>query len=179
VALVSGGSHGHGALDRAASALLRACPRARVLALCGSNDRLRRALSARAEAGARLRAFGPQPPALVALMLAASDVHLGKPGGLTAAESLALGVPMVLARPLPGQEEANARHLLASGAAVAAGSADEAARAAAALLADPPRLARLRAAALRAARPRAAADAIAAVVSLLDRTGPALVAPPR
>lgn len=165
VVVVSGGSNGHGAVDRAAASLLAASPRATVLALCGANDRLRRALSSRADAGGRLRVFGPQPPELVAAMLAAADAHLGKPGGLSAAESLALGVPMVLSRVLPGQEEANARALLRAGAALDGGGPERAARACAALLDDRERLAALRAAAARAGRPDsagAAADAIAA-----------------
>ncbi len=154
--LVSGGSKGLGGLDQTAAALLRASPRATVMALCGVNDRLRRALAARREAGSRLRVFGPQPPAMIAALLAAADLHAGKPGGLTAAESLALGTPMVLSRPLPGQEEANARHLLAAGAAVAGGSPAETARRCAELLQHGERLAALSANALRAGRPRAA-----------------------
>ncbi|MBI3565587.1 MAG: hypothetical protein HY079_10360, partial [Elusimicrobia bacterium] len=136
VVLVGGGSKGLGALDRAVAELLRGSPRAAVLALCGGNDRLRRSLSARREAGGRLRVFGPQPPSFVASLLAAADLHVGKPGGMTAAETLAVGVPMILARPLPGQEEANARHLLAAGAAAYGGTPAACARAAALLLAD-------------------------------------------
>lgn len=158
VVLLTGGSQGLGGLDAMAQALLRAAPRASVLALCGANDGLRRSLSRLGEAGGRLRAFGPQPPALVAAMLAASDLHLGKPGGLTAAESLAAGAPMVLATPLPGQERANARHLIEVGAAVMGGEPKKAALVCAGLLGDRPRLAALRAAALAAGRPEAAGE---------------------
>ena len=173
VVLVSGGSKGLGGVDRTAAALLRACPRVSVLALCGVDDRLRRALDARREAGVRLRVFGPQPPAMIALLLAAADLHAGKPGGLTAAESLALGTPMVLSRPLPGQEEANARHLLAVGAAAAGGSPAETARRCAEILEDRGRLARLAANALRAGRPRAAEE-IAAELAAFARVQRAL-----
>ena len=129
-------------------------------------EALRRRLSRAAEAGGRLRVFGPQPPAFVATLLAAADVHVGKPGGMTAAESIAVGAPMVLSRPLPGQEEANARFLLAAGAAAAGGGPEEAARAAARLLADPGALARLRAALARLRRSGAAAGAMAAAAAL-------------
>ena len=167
VILLTGGSKGLGELDRTAAALLRACPRARVLALCGANDGLRRSLSARREAGGRLRVFGPQPPAFVAGLLAAADLHAGKPGGLTAAESLAAGTPMVLTRPLPGQEAANARFLLDAGAAVSGGEPEAAARLCAELLDDAPRLAVLGAAARRAGRPAAAAGIAAAIAEFL------------
>ncbi len=168
VILVSGGSKGLGDVDRVSAGLLRESPRAYVLALCGGNARLFRALAARREAGGRLRAFGPQPSAMIAAMLAAADLHAGKPGGLTSAESLAVGVPMVLSRPLPGQEEANARRLTASGAAVAGGSASETVRLCVRLLEDRPRLAALAAGAARAARPDAA-RAIAAELYVFAR----------
>jgi processive 1,2-diacylglycerol beta-glucosyltransferase len=173
VVLVSGGSKGLGGVDRTAAALLRESPRATVLALCGANDALRRALVARREAGDRLRVFGPQPPAMIALLLAAADLHAGKPGGLTAAESLASGTPMVLSRPLPGQEEANARHLLSAGAAAAGGSPAATARRCAEILEDRGLLARLAASASRAGRPRAAEE-IAAQLAAFARSQRAL-----
>ncbi|MCM2304521.1 MAG: hypothetical protein NDJ72_07445, partial [Elusimicrobia bacterium] len=165
-ALLTGGGKGLGDLGRAAAVLLAESPRAHLLVLCGANDRLRAELSSRREAGSRLRVFGPQPPELVAAMMAAADLHLGKPGGLSAAESLASGLPMVMTSPLPGQEEANAAHLAAAGAAIAGGPAGRAARAAAALLRDPGRLAGMRAAAASAGRPSSAADAASEIAAL-------------
>jgi processive 1,2-diacylglycerol beta-glucosyltransferase len=147
VALLSGGGKGLGGIDRVAAALLQASPRAHLLVLCGANDRLRVSLGSRREAGKRLRVFGPQPPELVAAMMAASDVHVGKPGGLSAAESLAAGLPMVLCRPCPGQEEANARHLTAIGAALSGQTPEDCARLAAGLLRYAAVVAPLRAAA--------------------------------
>ena len=103
-------------------------------------------------------------------MMAAADIHLGKPGGLSAAESLAVGLPMVLTRSLPGQEEANARHLLAAGAAVAGGTAERAARTAADLLNAPAALSSLKSAASAAGLPGSAAATVAAIsASAFDR----------
>ncbi len=166
VALLSGGGKGLGGFDRAATALLAASPRAHLLVLCGANDRLRISLSGCREAGGRLRVFGPQPSEFVAVMMAAADVHIGKPGGLSAAECLAAGLPMVLTRPLPGQEEANARHLLALGAALDGGLPEHAARKAARLLQDPEALARMRLAASAAGRSGSADDAVSAIAAL-------------
>lgn len=173
VALLSGGGKGLGGLERAASALLSLSPRAHLLVLCGANDGLRAGLSAHRESASRLRVFGPQPPELVAAMMAASDLHLGKPGGLSAAESLACGLPLVLTAPLPGQEEENARRLLASGSAMAGGSAEDAARTASSLLLDHAALAAMRAASLSAGRPGSAASAVREIALLLgaQRTG--------
>ena len=48
----------------------------------------------------------------------AADVVMTKPGGLTAAESLASGCPIVIVEPIPGQEDRNADFLLENGCAV-------------------------------------------------------------
>jgi processive 1,2-diacylglycerol beta-glucosyltransferase len=47
-----------------------------------------------------------------------SDIYIGKPGGLTTAECLASGLPMVIVAPIPGQEERNSDHLLEKGIAI-------------------------------------------------------------
>ena len=48
----------------------------------------------------------------------AAHIIVTKPGGMTTAESLAKGLPMVIIDPLPGQEERNADFLLEKGVAV-------------------------------------------------------------
>lgn len=52
--------------------------------------------------------------------MAASDVAITKPGGLTTSECLAMNLPMILISPIPGQEERNADYLLEHGAALKA-----------------------------------------------------------
>lgn len=49
-----------------------------------------------------------------------STVIMTKPGGITTAEALAVGLPMVIISPLPGQEAMNTRFLLGEGVAVKA-----------------------------------------------------------
>ncbi len=70
----------------------------------------------------------------------ACDVFVTKPGGLSIAEALAARIPLVLLKPLPGQEERNARFLLDRGAAVRARNAGEAAAAVEHVLRDADRL---------------------------------------
>ena len=53
-------------------------------------------------------------------VMTAADLAISKPGGLTVSECLAIGIPMVLISPIPGQEESNADYLLEQGAAVKA-----------------------------------------------------------
>ena len=50
-------------------------------------------------------------------MMAVADLIVTKPGGLTTAEALALGKPLFILNPIPGQEAANSDFLLERGAA--------------------------------------------------------------
>lgn len=99
----------------------------------------------------------------VAEWMAVADVLISKPGGMTAAEALSSGLPLVIYRPIPGQEEGNSRFLLAQNAAMRAESVSELPALFNQLFdADSDLLADMRASAMRLARPRAALD-IAAV----------------
>ena len=51
--------------------------------------------------------------------MAVSDLLITKPGGLTAAEALAAGLPMILTHPIPGPEERHVRYLGQNGVALA------------------------------------------------------------
>jgi processive 1,2-diacylglycerol beta-glucosyltransferase len=50
-------------------------------------------------------------------LMAAADLIITKPGGLTTSELLALGKPLFIVNPIPGQESANSDFLLERGAA--------------------------------------------------------------
>lgn len=55
-------------------------------------------------------------------LMSVADLIISKPGGMTVAEALCQGVPMLIYRPIPGQEEANTNYLLACQAALRADS---------------------------------------------------------
>jgi processive 1,2-diacylglycerol beta-glucosyltransferase len=57
---------------------------------------------------------------IIEQIMAASDLAVTKPGGLTTSECLAMGLPMIVVSPIPGQEERNADFLLENGAALKA-----------------------------------------------------------
>ena len=100
--------------------------------------------------------------------MAAAHVLVGKPGGLTASESLAAGRPMVIVGACPGQEMMNQTWMIDQGVAVAA--APTAAGAAVAELLRSGQLPELAAAARSLAAPNAAARVADVALRLAGRT---------
>lgn len=99
--------------------------------------------------------------------MAAADLLITKAGGLTVSEALVRELPMVIYRPIPGQEEWNTRMLVAAGAARVARDPEELRRVVERLLRDPAALESMRDAARRVRRPRAAHEAAEAIAQLL------------
>ncbi|WP_134698516.1 glycosyltransferase [Ammoniphilus sp. YIM 78166] len=54
-----------------------------------------------------------------------ADLLIGKPGGLTVSEALACHLPILIYRPIPGQEERNSRFLLEEQVGMTAGNSEE------------------------------------------------------
>ncbi|MFN2449817.1 MAG: glycosyltransferase [Candidatus Baltobacteraceae bacterium] len=96
----------------------------------------------------------------------AADLLVSKPGGLTASEALAANLPLVLFKPLPGQEERNTRYLMQRGAAVRAKNRDGLSQTVAALLEDRTRIAGMRKAIGEIAKPDAAARAATIIATV-------------
>lgn len=89
-------------------------------------------------------------------LMRVADLFIGKPGGLTSAECMAAGLPMVVIDPIPGQEERNADYLLEAGAAIRCRDLPILAFKIGLLLKQPERLAAMRANTARLAQPAAA-----------------------
>lgn len=155
--LLMGGGNGVGPLATLAERLLGLASVPQLLVVCGRNARLRMRMRAVGEqAPGRVRAFGftDQVPTL----LSAADVIVTKAGGLTCSESLAMGTPMVVFRPTPGQEERNSLALSEAGAAIRARTFEQVVSSVDRVLAHPALRESMRNAALRLARPQAARD---------------------
>ncbi|HET7815212.1 MAG TPA: glycosyltransferase, partial [Candidatus Baltobacteraceae bacterium] len=88
----------------------------------------------------------------------AADVLISKPGGLTTSEALAANLPLVLYKPLPGQEERNTRYLIQRGAAERAKTEEDLALKTGRLLREGDRLSKMRASMSGLAKPNAAED---------------------
>lgn len=155
--LVMGGSLGLGPIVEAVRSLL-ALPQRHlaVTVVTGTNEHLAEELRRLCGTDRRFEILGftDQIPRL----MAEAALLITKPGGVTCAEALACGVPMLLLQPLPGHEEENAAYLTGTGAAAAAVEESIGAQAAELLFDRPDKLARMKEAARLAGRPRAALD---------------------
>jgi processive 1,2-diacylglycerol beta-glucosyltransferase len=165
VVLVMGGGMGPAPLDRVVSSLDLSGVPMQVLAVAGHDHDLRHRLELlRGRVTLDLHLFGWTEN--VPELMAVSDLLITKPGGLTAAEALAVGLPMILTHPIPGPEERHARYLSQNGVALHAESLNDIPRLASRLLSSPDELGEMRRRARERSRP-AAAHAIAQVVSAL------------
>lgn len=101
--------------------------------------------------------------------MSVATILLSKPGGMTTAEAVACGLPMMILDPIGGQEERNADVLLEAGAAVKCTEVTLVAHKLRRLLDDPERLARMSQSARNLGRPGAAAEIARIVLEEPDR----------
>jgi processive 1,2-diacylglycerol beta-glucosyltransferase len=167
--LVSAGGFGVGPIEHLMASLLQLKHPAQAIVICGRNEELKDRIE---------RLARNLPPASAVAVhalgyttgmdeyMAASDIVLGKPGGLTTSEALAKGLVFVIVNPIPGQEERNSDHLLEEGVAIRCNNLPVLAYKIDRLLDDQARFASMQANARRLARPRAAYEIIGKLLSL-------------
>jgi len=114
VLLVLGGGFGMGPVAEILAELDKVPGQFQTLVVAGRNEKLR----------ARLATQDRQHPTHVLgfsknmhELMAVADLIITKPGGLTSSEALAMGRPLFILKPIPGQEAANSDFLLEHGAA--------------------------------------------------------------
>ncbi|MCL4439576.1 MAG: glycosyltransferase, partial [Firmicutes bacterium] len=113
--LVMGGGLGLGEIETVIQTLGNADIDLGIVSVAGKNDRLRTKLQLISTVN-KVTVFGFVEN--IAEVMSVSDFIVTKPGGLTTAEVLATGLPMIIVNPLPGQEDRNTEFLLNSGVAV-------------------------------------------------------------
>lgn len=167
VVLIMGGGLGIAPLERMLEAVDRLEEGVAVVVIAGRNQRGERRA---ADVARRLS----RPVHVLGFIdnvydyMHASDALVTKPGGLTAAEALTAGVPMVLCRPLPGQEERNSRVLVEAGTAIRVRTVGELPDALHLVLSDPARRARMAEAASRLGKPYAAREVAMTIARLAE-----------
>jgi len=112
--LVLSGGFGMGPVGKILGALDKVSHEFQTVVVCGRNEELRRELAAQdRKHPTRVLGFAANMHELMTV----ADLILTKPGGLTSSEALALGKPLFILDPIPGQEAANSDFLLERSAA--------------------------------------------------------------
>jgi processive 1,2-diacylglycerol beta-glucosyltransferase len=166
VILQLSGGFGVGPIAKLYKALLEVSRPIQLVTIAGRNEAVKKELEAVAPPErhrAKVLGFTDQ----IDELMAAADLVVSKPGGLTTSETLARGAVMVIVNPIPGQESRNSDYLLESGAAIKVNNLGTLAYKIDSLLDAPARLARLREGVARIARPRAVYDVVERSLKLL------------
>ncbi|MFD0920402.1 wax ester/triacylglycerol synthase domain-containing protein [Saccharopolyspora rosea] len=111
--LVSCGSFGFGAVDRAVEACLRADGVDRVVVVCGRNEPLRRRFADRDDPRVVALGWVDDMP----MLTGCADVVVSNAGGATALEAVACGRALVMFEPIAGHGRANAELMAEAGLA--------------------------------------------------------------
>jgi processive 1,2-diacylglycerol beta-glucosyltransferase len=168
--LLSAGGFGVGPVEHILSSLIEDLRSpAQVIALCGRNQKLKHRVEQLTASIPPDNRLSIKPVGYTGEMdeyMAASDILLGKPGGLTTSEALARGLIFVIVNPIPGQEERNSDHLLEEGVAIRCNNLPVLADKLDRLIKDPARMELMRANSRRLARPNAARDVVTKLLSL-------------
>lgn len=117
--LVMGGTQGLGPIKDMIRLLDRSVLDIQLVIVCGTNKRLYGHLK---RLHFRKKVAVLPYAANIEELMQISNLIITKPGGITTAEALAKGLPMLIIHPLPGQEAMNTRFLLNEGVAVRAES---------------------------------------------------------
>jgi processive 1,2-diacylglycerol beta-glucosyltransferase len=96
-----------------------------LIVICGNNKRLYRKVSELKKKTKANNLFCLGFTDEVHNLMATSDVLIGKAGGITVSEAMAVGLPMIVYRPIPGQEFFNVDYLVNEGVALYARDKDE------------------------------------------------------
>lgn len=170
--LVVGGGFGVGPIKELVLGLNKLSeeikPKAQVVVVCSRNEKLYKEMK---DAASKLKIHSQVFGFVADLykMMVTSDVIISKSGGLTASESLACGLPMIIISPIPGQETKNCDLLVKNGAAVRIDRASQAREVIEELVKQPEKLERMRKVALTLARPDSADDIAALAQSYVKK----------
>ena len=120
--LVMGGTQGLGPLKKLTRLLDRSDMDLQLIIACGTNKKLYNALARRRyRKNIKVLSYATNIDELMHI----ADIILTKPGGITTAEAISKGLPMLIVNPLPGQEAMNTKFLLNEGVAVKAESPED------------------------------------------------------
>jgi len=156
--ILSLGGFGVGRIETLINSLRSTKHPVQILAMCGRNEELKAKLESTKQQEGDVKVVPIGYTREMDAYMSASDLIVGKPGGLTTCEALAKGLGFVIVNPIPGQEERNSDHLLENGCAVRSNNPATLGYKIERLLEDPEKIQAMRKNALKFARPNAASD---------------------
>ncbi len=162
--LVLSGGFGMGPVAEILDELDKVEAHFQTMVVCGRNEELRKDLAGRDR---------KHPTHVLGFcnnmheLMCASSLIVTKPGGLTTSEAMAIGRPLVILNPIPGQETANSDFLLERGAAIKLNRVEDLPFRLKELLSSK-KLLQMTAAAAALGRPNAAKDICAAVLARVE-----------
>ncbi len=163
--LVSAGGFGVGPMEILIQSLDGVQTPIQMVVICGKNEKLRDDIG-------KLRTRHPKKVIgftnEMESYMAASDILVGKAGGLTSSEAFAQGLILVVVNPVPGQEERNSDHFLEEGLALRCNNLPALGFKIDTLLKDKKRMNAMRENVLRFARPHASGDIASIIINELD-----------
>jgi processive 1,2-diacylglycerol beta-glucosyltransferase len=160
--LVSVGGFGVGPVESLVRAMHEIQHPVQVVVICGRNTRLEGRLKKISETRHPMKVIGFTSE--MDSWMAASDLLVGKTGGLTSSEALARGLVLIIVNPIPGQEGRNSDHFLEEGVAIRCNNLPALAYKIDILLADKDRFFKMQQGVKRLARPHAASDIVSIVL---------------
>jgi len=126
--LVCGGEGGYGGMKDVLQELMRLQEPLQIVVITGKNAKLLQQLDAWHKEQERshphlvwIKGYEPQ----MWQWIGAADAYISKPGGISCAEALALKTPLLLYKPLPGQERRNSAFLRSHQAAAVAAEPED------------------------------------------------------
>lgn len=166
--LVAGGALGMSPATAVVRQLLQLDRDFQAIIVCGKNEEMQNEIvDLLKDRPADFRVFGYTKE--MSDFMSVATILLSKPGGMTTAEAVACGLPMMILDPIGGQEERNSDVLLEAGAAVKCTEVTLVAHKLRRLLDDPDRLKQMSRNARGLGRPNASAEITRIVLEEPDR----------
>jgi processive 1,2-diacylglycerol beta-glucosyltransferase len=157
IIVVMGGGQGLGPIKKIVKSLIKVNMKFQLIVLAGVNKKIINSLkryTKRSENKILIFNFANNVDELMEI----ATIIITKPGGITTAECLAKGLPMVIVDPIPGQEMRNTDFLIKMGIGIRIDDTSDIGEEVELLLSSPERLAAMSKAAYKNAKPYAALD---------------------
>jgi len=165
ILLIMGGGQGLGPIKTIVKSLEKSKIEFQELIVTGINKKLYKSLNKKiAKCKKRILLFGFVDN--INELMGVADIIITKPGGITTAEALTKGVPMIIVKPIPGQEANNSRYLTEKGVAIKIDKPKEITNAIETLLKNPEKLNAMRQATKDIAKPHSSIDTAKLILSL-------------